>query len=343
MLKKLYFPINMCVVPTILFHLVYLLLFNSHFSRADVHIANWDHDHHHTHHENWEGTCQGGQKQSPINIITKETKNETWGQPFVFHGYEQRLPMHTKNNRHSVVVEFDNNDHEDIWIRGGGLGDSKFKFAQLHFHWGSNNSHGSEHTIDGVAAPMEMHIVHWNLDVGEDIKEATEKDEHNSLEVLGVLFKIGKGNTNYETLFNSAKNVEKENTNSTIENGVRLKDLLPADMNRFYRYQGSLTTPPCNEIVIWTVFKERIEISQEQIDIMRKVYYHRERETKVRYMWNNYRSTQVVHKREVKEVDTHVIHSECAIRSGSSSINDAFLRTKYFKLMILIISMSVLF
>jgi carbonic anhydrase len=114
--KKEYFPSNMCVVPFILFNLIYLLLFNSHFSRADVHITNWDHDHHHTHSENWEGTCQEGLKQAPINIVTNETVVEKWGQPFVFHGYEKRHHMHTKNNRHSVVVELDNNTNADIWI-----------------------------------------------------------------------------------------------------------------------------------------------------------------------------------------------------------------------------------
>jgi len=343
--------------------LTYLLLFNYHLSRADVHIADWDHDHHHTHAEKWEGTCRVGKKQSPINIVSNETLKEKWGQPFVFHGYEKRIPMHTKNNRHSVLVEMDENSHEDIWIRGGGLGESKFKFAQLHFHWGSTNDQGSEHTIDGVAAPMEMHIVHWNLDVGENIKEATEKDAYNSFEVLGVLYKIGKENKNYDNLFRSAKNVAKENTNSTILKGIRLKDLLPADTNAFYRYQGSLTTPPCNEIVMWTIFKEPIEISQEQVDIMRKVYYHRKGENEVRDISNNYRSTQVVHKREVLEVDTHVIHSECAlkgsekykiadnpkgfglsaIRSGSSSINDRFFRNKSFNLMNFIILLSLLF
>ena len=219
----------MCVVHFLIFHLAYYFLFlDPNCARADVHIADWDHDHHHTHSEQWQGVCLAGQRQSPIDIVTNETVKEKWGQPFVFHGYEKRVPMHVRNNRHSLVVEYDDeSSHEDVWIRGGGLGESKFHFAQLHFHWGSTNDQGSEHTIDGVASPMEMHIVHWNLDVGKDVKEATEKDAYNSLEVLGVLFKVGKFNKEYDAFFNAARNVAKENTNSTIEKGARLKDLLP--------------------------------------------------------------------------------------------------------------------
>ena len=147
------FPLHYLIFPCCYF----FFILTPDFANADVHLANWDHDHHHTHPDNWEGMCKEGQRQSPIDIVTNETTKEKWGQPFIFHGYERRLSMNVKNNRHSMVVEFENDKkYEDIWIRGGGLGESKFRFAQLHFHWGSTNDQGSEHTIDGKAAPMEM-------------------------------------------------------------------------------------------------------------------------------------------------------------------------------------------
>ena len=40
--------------------------------------------------------------------------------------------------------------------------------------------------------------------------------------------------------------------------------LLPPSLD-FWRYEGSLTTPPLLESVIWTVFKKPIQISQEQV------------------------------------------------------------------------------
>ena len=96
-----------------------------------------------------------------------------------------------------------------------------------------------------------------------------------------------------------------------MEKDVRLRDLLPEDTNSFYRYIGSLTTPPCNQIVMWTIFKDPIEISQEQLDIMRKGSYRLEGENDVRYIANNYRSTQTLYEREVLDIDTHIVHLAC--------------------------------
>lgn len=41
--------------------------------------------------------------------------------------------------------------------------------------------------------------------------------------------------------------------------------LLPKDLGRFYRYNGSLTTPPCYQSVLWTLFHERVQISKAQV------------------------------------------------------------------------------
>ena len=59
-----------------------------------------------------------------------------------------------------------------------------------------------------------------------------------------------------------AKNVRQEGTLRKYFN-FPVRGVLPKeeDRNKFYRYYGSLTTPGCNEVVVWTVFKEKLEIS----------------------------------------------------------------------------------
>lgn len=47
--------------------------------------------------------------------------------------------------------------------------------------------------------------------------------------------------------------------------GFKLKDFMTVNMGKFYRYQGSLTTPTCDESVTWTVFADPLSMSESQV------------------------------------------------------------------------------
>jgi carbonic anhydrase len=142
--------------------------------------------------------------------------------------------------------------------------------------------------------------------VGSSVAKAVKEDAYNSLEVLGVQFKIGEKNKKFEPIFMAIRKVMQENTNATIEKEIILKDLLPENRLEYYRYNGSLTTPPCNEIVVWTVFKQPIEVSQAQLDDIRRTSYLVVDEREPRYISDNYRSTQPLYERKVEEITTEV-------------------------------------
>ena len=85
---------------------------------------------------------------------------------------------------------------------------------------------------------MEMHLVHWNLDVGKNLTEAVQKDTRAALEVLGVHFRIGTTDKRFNDMFYAMKKVKKHGNTSHINNDIRLNDLLPSNIDSFYRYKG---------------------------------------------------------------------------------------------------------
>ncbi|KAF4528484.1 hypothetical protein B566_EDAN013031, partial [Ephemera danica] len=69
-------------------------------------------------------------------------------------------------------------------LSGGPL-QGGYTFLQMHFHWGADNTRGSEHTIDGKSFPLELHVVHYKTEYGTPTNALTKPD---GLAVVGYLF-----------------------------------------------------------------------------------------------------------------------------------------------------------
>ncbi len=128
------------------------------------------------------------------------------------------------------------------------FGDTTYVFKQMHFH------HRSEHSVDGKLSPMEAHFVH--------------EGPGGKLLVLGVLINEGAANHEIAKLWEVAPAKEGE---ATAKSAVDFAKLIPVNSD-FYRYSGSLTTPPCSEIVEWVVFRDPITASKEQIEKFATLY-----------------------------------------------------------------------
>ena len=70
----------------------------------------------------------------------------------------------------------------------------RFNFLQLHWHWGSDSSQGSEHTLDGKEFPIEIHLVHVNTKyLNDDGSPSVENlNQPDGLAVLGVFYEISE-------------------------------------------------------------------------------------------------------------------------------------------------------
>ena len=71
----------------------------------------------------------------------------------------------------------------------------------------------------------------------------------------------------WQIYFDEAHNLIEENQSTTIN--LILSSLMNHNLNEFWRYEGSLTTPPCTENVIWTVFKQPIFILNYEFETFR--------------------------------------------------------------------------
>ncbi|NXY83318.1 CAH4 anhydrase, partial [Alcedo cyanopectus] len=239
-----------------------------------------------------DAACKGS-KQSPINIVTKNVVYDKSLKPLNFEGYDVKgsSKWNVENNGHT--------GNTSPKIGGGGLG-RKYKAIEFHLHWGvplegvQRYLPGSEHSLDGEKEAMELHIVHIREDVS-NIAEAKQSEE--GLAVLAFFIKAEEENKNYETLINKLENIKYKGETSQME-PLPLSSLLPPeeDLERYYRYEGSLTTPDCHEGVIWTVFEKPIELSAFQISRFSSVHFDGKNSTP---MAENFRPVQFLNKRKV--------------------------------------------
>ncbi|KAK1187691.1 CAH4 anhydrase, partial [Pygoscelis papua] len=241
-------------------------------------------------------TCKGN-KQSPINLVTKNVVYDKSLKPLNFEGYDVKgsSKWNIENNGHTGKYLTLSTSPK---IGGGGLG-RKYKAIEFHLHWGVQGVQqylpGSEHSIDGEKQAMELHIVH----IREDVSGMTEAKKHaDGVAVLAFFIKVEEENKNYATLINELDNIKYKGKMLVLMEPLPLSSLLPPeeDLGRYYRYEGSLTTPDCHEGVIWTVFEKPVELSISQISQFSTVHFDGKNST---YMVENFRPVQFLNERKV--------------------------------------------
>lgn len=108
-----------------------------------------------------------------------------------------------------------------------------------------------------------------------------------------------KNNSYLDPLIAGIDKVRDQGTNTTLFGSFLMLDqLLPNDLDHFFKYSGSLTTPPCSESVTWIVFREISGVSVEQMNSFRSLMMHTEKHEKVAIGYN-VRDLQKIRKREI--------------------------------------------
>ncbi|CAF4764247.1 unnamed protein product [Rotaria sp. Silwood1] len=231
----------------------------------------------------WEDSyaaCQG-MVQSPINIQTACTVYNAYPAFQLSSATNVVQNFTITNDGHTITASQVDKTAFPLTLSGGGL-NGTYEFVNFHLHWGQNYKSGSEHQINSENYAGEIHCVYLNSAINQyavlGIFIQTIKSNSSSSESTGHKRKKRKTkretiNTNNDTLaaweqyFSTADPLNDTNESAGIS--LQLSTLMNTNLNNFYRYSGSLTTPPCSENVIWSVFQTPIQISDDELEMFR--------------------------------------------------------------------------
>jgi len=211
----------------------------------------------------WYPVADLGERQSPIDIVTKNAVPGQDDLPELKYQYDP-ANIRIINTGSSWRMDFSSDGTN---LSGGPL-KGNYKILQMHAHWGCAGAGGSEHTVDGHQYEAELHIVHYNEKYGDPSKAV---DQPDGLAVLGMFLKSGKAHEELEKICKHLAKIDKKDESIKLdEDYLDPTKYLPGNKT-YFTYPGSLTTPPLFESVTWIVFKEPVEVSEAQLEAMRKL------------------------------------------------------------------------
>jgi len=240
------------------------------------------------------------QKQSPIALpdVRYEQSNNDVVNKLFHENYDQPCCVLLHNKGTTFDVSCKEKVGEKPRLTGGSLYHPKrrFKFNSGHFHWGKESTDGSEHSIGGIKYQAEVHLLHYDAKF-ESVTDALEEPGAIIVQAFFLQYRR-KDNPDFDWLWDNLYKINGTDTEVVIGDqplfDAKGRSVFQPKSNNFYVYEGSLTTPPCNEVVVFHVYTTPTPISERQLNVLRSLVDKNGHE-----MSGNFRNIQPLYDRPI--------------------------------------------
>lgn len=219
----------------------------------------------------WDKMCKSqGEYQSPINIDTSITHKSSEIMKENFFPLNTNYTALAKQGKFTTKTFLVQGNFGTLTINPlMGQAPRSFEAAQFHFHA------PAEHLLNGYRHDLELHIVHQ------------EKGKPSNMSVIGFFFR----NNGIRNPFidQCIQSLEKESE-------LDLNLVIPKEKMGVYLYEGSLTTPPLFQGILWFLVSNLHSISSDQLDFFRNRW---EANPEFAEGKGNYRDVQPLGKRSI--------------------------------------------
>ncbi|KAG6923993.1 carbonic anhydrase 4 [Chelydra serpentina] len=289
--------------PTWVQHLLVLgTLLGARYTSADT-AGSWCYEDPKCGPETWAALPQGhcnGTRQSPINIITPAAVHNPHLGVMSLAGYGDAGKLTSMENKGTTVYV---HLADGLHLSAQGL-PAVYTAKSFHLHWGQGaDQPGSEHFINHKRFSMELHIVHTKNNLSKDV---ALKDPEG-FAVLAFFLQAtanARPSQHWDSFTQHLKKVALKGQQTYLDGSFSLRELLGSvNLARYYRYHGSLTTPNCDEVVVWTVFPDPILVPPGVVTAFTSTLSSTDSGARSQ-LQNNYRPLQSLGDRQVQASST---------------------------------------
>uniref|UniRef100_A0A182W688 Alpha-carbonic anhydrase domain-containing protein n=1 Tax=Anopheles minimus TaxID=112268 RepID=A0A182W688_9DIPT len=210
--------------------------------------------------------CNKGRRQSPVNLEPQRLLFDP--NLRILHIDKHRISGTITNTGHSVIFTADNETSSaygtpqiPVNLTGGPLS-YRYRFHEIHVHYGLHDQFGSEHSVEGYTFPAEIQIFGYNSQLYANFSDALYRAQ--GIVGVAILLQLGDlSNPELRMLTDQLERIRYGGDEAPVRR-ISVRDLLP-DTEHYMTYEGSTTAPACYETVTWIVMNKPIYITKQQV------------------------------------------------------------------------------